>query len=57
MIYIKHTHTHTHTYLQSRNKDIDVEMGCMDSRGEKWWWDELGDWDLNIYTTMYKMYN
>ena len=29
----------------------------MDIKGGKGGWDELGDWDWNIYTTMYKIDN
>ena len=34
----------------------------MDTTGHKWqvwrwWWDELGDWDLHIYTNMYNIDN
>ena len=46
------------TYLQSRNRDTDVENKCMDTKGRKSGeWDELGDWDWNSYTTMYKIDN
>ena len=45
------------TCLQGRNKDTDVEKKHMDSKGGKGEWDELGDWDWHIYTSMYKIDN
>ena len=45
------------TYLQSRNRDTDVEKKRMDTKGEEGMWDELGNWDWHIYTTMYKIDN
>ena len=33
------------TYLQSRNRDTDIENKCVDTKGGKAGWDELGDWD------------
>ena len=30
------------TYLQGRNRDTEVENKCMDSKGPKRMWDELG---------------
>ena len=33
------------TYLQSRNRDTDIENKCVDTKGGKGGWDELGDWD------------
>ena len=47
------------SYLQSRNRDTDVENKCIDTKGKGGRWDELGDWDWNIYTidTMYKIDN
>ena len=42
-------------YLQSRNRDIDIENKYMNTKQGKWGWDELGDWDQHIYTTIYKM--
>ena len=44
------------SYLRSGNTDTDVENKCMDTKGEGEW-DELGDWDWHIYTTMYKIDN
>ena len=40
-----------------RNRDTDVENKPMDTKGGKWWWDELGDWDWHVHTNMYKMDN
>ena len=37
-------------YLQRRNRDIDVENKCMDIKGKSKGWEELGGWDLHIYT-------
>ena len=34
------------------NRDTDE-----DTKGGRWRWDELGDWDWHIYTTMYKTDN
>ena len=45
------------TYLQNRNRDTDVDNKLMDSKGGKDRWDELGDWDWHVYTTMYKIDN
>ena len=47
------------SYLQSRNRDTDVENKRMGVKGERGVWDELGDWDWDIYTTdtMYKIDN
>ena len=45
------------TYLQSRNIDTDVDDKLMDTKRGREGWDELGDWDWNIYTTMYKIDN
>ena len=45
------------TYLQSRNRDTDVENKRMDTKEGRGQWDELGDWDWHIYTTMYKIDN
>ena len=47
------------SYLQSRNRDTDIENKCMDIKGEREEWEELGDWDWHIYTTdtMYKIDN
>ena len=45
------------TYLQSRYRDVDVENKCMDTKGEKVGWDELGDWNWHIHTIMYKIDN
>ena len=33
------------SYLQGRGGDTDVENKRMDTKGERWVWDELGDWD------------
>ena len=30
------------TYLQGRNRDTEIENKCMDSKGPKTMWDELG---------------
>ena len=38
-------HWYRRSHLQSRNRDTDVENECMDTKGEKGGWDELGDWD------------
>ena len=48
---------HRWTYLQSRNRDTDVENKRMDTKGGREGWDELGDGDWHIYTTMYKTDN
>ena len=45
------------TGLQGRNRDTDVENKCMDTKGGKGRWDELGDWGWHIYTNMYKIDN
>ena len=42
------------TYLQSRNRDTDAENKHMDTKGGKVGWDELGNWDSHIYTTIVK---
>ena len=46
------------SYLESRNRNTDVENKCMDTKVERGW-DELGDWDWNIYIidTMYAIDN
>ena len=31
------------SYLQNRNRDTDVDNKCMDTKGERGVWDELGD--------------
>ena len=31
--------------FESRNRGRDVENKCMDTKGGKQGWDELGDWD------------
>ena len=36
------------SYLQSRNRDTDVENKCMDTKGGRGRWEELGDWDWHI---------
>ena len=41
-------------FLQSGNRDTDVENKCMATQGGKGRWDELGDWDRHIPTTIYK---
>ena len=38
------------TGLQGRNRVTDVENKCMDTKGGKGGWAELGDWDWHIYT-------
>ena len=40
------------TYLQSRNRDTDTEKQCIDTKGGKGEWHELGGWGwhINIYT-------
>ena len=45
--------------MQSRNRDTDVENKCMDTKGEREGWDELGDLDWHIYTidSIYKIDN
>ena len=43
--------------LQSRNRDIDIESKRVDTKWGKKGWDELGDWDWHIYTTMSKRDN
>ena len=45
------------TGLQGRNRDTDVENKHMDTKGGKGGWGQLGDWDLHIYTNMYKIDN
>ena len=45
------------TGFQGRSKDTDVENKHMDTKGGIGAWDELGDWDRHIYTTMYKTDN
>ena len=45
------------TGFQGRNRDTDVENKCMDTKGGKGEWEELGDWDWHIYTNMYKIDN
>ena len=44
------------TGLQGRNRDTNVENKHMDPKGGKlgggWWWDELGDWDWQIYALL-----
>ena len=45
------------TYLQNRNRDTDIENKCLDTKGGKGTWDELGDWAWHIYTTVYKIDN
>ena len=47
---------YTPSYLQSRNRDVDKETKHTDTKGEVGIGDELGDWGLHIYTTLYKMY-
>ena len=42
------------TYWQSRNRDTDIERKCMNTKGGGREWDGLGDWDWQVYTTMYK---
>ena len=46
-------------YLQSRNRDTNVENKCLDTKGKRGEWDELGDGDWRIYTidTMYTIVN
>jgi len=41
------------TYFQSIKGDTDTENKCMDMIGGGWW-DELGDWDWHVYTTIVK---
>ena len=41
------------SYLQSRKRDTDVENKCMETKGGKGGWDELGDWDWHIYYWYY----
>ena len=45
------------TYLQSRNRDTEVENKHMDTKEGKEGWDELGNWDWHLYTTIYKLDN
>ena len=45
------------TYLQSRTRDTDVEKKRMDTKEGKEDWDELGDWDWHVYTTMCQITN
>ena len=45
------------SYLQNRNRDTDIESKRMDTEGEMGGWDEMGDWDWHIHTTMYKRDN
>ena len=44
-------------YLQGRNRDMDVENKCRDTKRGRGEWDELGDWDWHIYTSMYQTGN
>ena len=44
------------SYLQSRNGDTDQRTNVWGSR-EDGEWDELGEWDEHIYTTLYKIGN
>ena len=41
------------TYLQERNRDTDVENECVGME-VGCGWDESGDWDWRVCTTMYK---
>ena len=41
--------------MQSSNRDVDLETGNVDVVGGRDRWDELGDWDLNVYTTMHEI--
>ena len=34
--------------------DTEVENKCVDTKEGKDEWNELGDWDWHIYTTLYK---
>ena len=45
------------SYLQSRNIYAYVENKQMDTKGEREGWEESGDWDWHINTTMYKTDN
>ena len=40
------------SFFCKANRDTDE-----DTKGGRWRWDELGDWDWHIYTTMYKTDN
>ena len=42
------------TYLQSSNRDTDAENKHTNTKVGKVGWDELGDWDSHIYTTIVK---
>ena len=44
-------------FLQSRNMDTDVENKCLDTKEGKGQWNKSGDWDLYIYSTLYKTDN
>ena len=44
------------TDVENKRMDTDVENKRMDTKGgDVGEWDELGDWNLHIYTTIYKI--
>ena len=45
------------TYFQSKKRDTNVENEWMDTKEGKEEWDELGQWDWHIYTSMRKTDN
>ena len=45
------------TYLQSRNRVTDIENNFMVNKRGREGWDELGNWDWHIHTTVYKIDN
>ena len=45
------------SYLQSRIETQMQETNVWTPRGKGWWWEELGDWDSHICTTVYKIDN
>ena len=47
------------SYLQSINRDTDIVNKCIDTKGERGKWDELGYCDQHIFTTdaMFKIDN
>ena len=53
---LKKKNWYRQSYLQSRNRDTDVKKTTHVPSGERGW-EELGDWNLHKYTTMYKIDN
>ena len=48
---------HRWTSLQSRNRVADIENKFMVNKRGREGWDELGNWDWHIHTTVYKIDN